>query len=50
VARFAVRRLDQIPTVPDAAVDWHPLEHHLGLTTFGANLFVAREPNDELVS
>jgi hypothetical protein len=50
VPRFAVRRLDEIPTVPDAEVGWYPLQHYFGLKTFGANLFVARETNDELIS
>ena len=48
--RFAVHRLDEIPTVPDADVDWHPLQHYFGLTTFGANLFVARDAGDELIA
>jgi hypothetical protein len=48
--RFAVRRLDEIPQVPDADVDWHPLQHFFDLTAFGANLFVARDPGDELVA
>jgi hypothetical protein len=48
--RFAVHRLDEIPTVPDADVDWHPLQHYFGLNTFGANLFVARDIGDELVA
>jgi len=48
--RFAVHRLDEIPTVPDADVDWHPLQHYFGLNTFGANLFIARDPGDELIA
>ena len=48
--RFAVHRLDEIPTVPDADVDWHPLQHYFGLNTFGANLFVARDPGDQLIA
>ena len=48
--RFAVHRLDEIPTVPDADVDWHPLQHYFALNTFGANLFVARDVGDELVA
>jgi hypothetical protein len=47
--RFAVRRLDEIPTVPHAEADWHPLQHHFGLTAFGANLFTARDAGDELI-
>jgi len=48
--RFAVHRLDEIPTVPDADVDWHPLQHYFGLNTFGANLFIARDAGDELIA
>lgn len=48
--RFAVHRLDEIPTVPDADVDWHPLQHYFGLNTFGANLFIARGIGDELIA
>ena len=48
--RFAVRRLDEIPTVPDADVDWHPLQHYFGLNTFGANLFIARDTGDQLIA
>jgi hypothetical protein len=48
--RFAVHRLDEIPTVPDADVDWHPLQHYFGLNTFGANLFIARDTGDQLIA
>jgi quercetin dioxygenase-like cupin family protein len=48
--RYAVRALDEIPQVPDADVDWHPLQHFFGLTAFGANLFVARDAGDELIA
>ena len=47
---FAVHRLDEIPTVPDADVDWHPLQHYFGLTAFGANLYIARDAGDELIA
>jgi hypothetical protein len=49
VARFAVRRLDEIPTVPEFSFAWHPLQHHFGLDAFGANLFVATQAGDVLV-
>ncbi len=48
--RYAARRLDEIPTVPDAGVAWYPLQHHFGLTAFGANVFVARAAGDELMA
>ena len=48
--RYAVHSLDQIPTVPDADVDWHPLQHYFGLATFGANLFIAHDAGDVMVA
>jgi quercetin dioxygenase-like cupin family protein len=47
--RYAVRRLGDVPTVPDSEFAWHPLQHHFGLTAFGANVFVAPAPGDVLV-
>lgn len=49
MARFAVRRLEEIPTVPGSSFAWHPLQHHFGLDAFGANLFVAFQAGDLLV-
>jgi hypothetical protein len=49
VARFAVRRLDEIPTVPESSFAWYPLQHHFGLDAFGANVFVATQAGDVLV-
>jgi hypothetical protein len=49
---YWVKRLDEIPLVPeDEAVDpvWYPLQHHFGLTAFGANVYVAREAGDGLI-
>ena len=51
--RYAVRRIDEIPRVTDGGPhdpDWHPVQHHLGLEAFGANVFVAREAGQELVA
>ena len=39
-----MRELAAIPTVSDSGPDdpaWYPLQHALGIDTFGANLFVA---------
>jgi len=30
--------------------DWHPIQHFFGLTTFGANVFVAVRGNETLVA
>jgi len=48
--RFAVRRLEEIPTVPDADVGWYPLQHHFDIATFGANIFVAAAAGDALIA
>jgi mannose-6-phosphate isomerase-like protein (cupin superfamily) len=52
VRRFSVRRLDEIPGVPDADPgdpDWKPLRHHFGLDGFGVNCFVQPEAGGGLV-
>jgi hypothetical protein len=46
------RRLTEIPHIGPADPgdpEWYPLQHHFGLTAFGANVYVAREEGDELV-
>ena len=50
--RFAVRRLADVPRVPTAAdePDWYPLQHHFGLTAFGANIYVAHTAGGELIA
>jgi hypothetical protein len=49
---WAVRRLDDVPTVPrtdEDDPDWRPLQHFFRLTAFGANVFVARRGHETLV-
>jgi hypothetical protein len=53
VARWTVKRIAEIPTVggdfgPEDP-DWFPLQHALGIDTFGVNLFAATRPDQELV-
>jgi hypothetical protein len=52
MARFVVRKLEDVPVVPDPGPgepDWKPLRHYLGLSAFGINAFVARAAGDRLV-
>ena len=52
MARWTVREIAAIPTVLDGAPDdpaWHPLQHALGIDTFGANIFVATHQDQTLV-
>ena len=50
---WAARRIDEVPRVTDGEPgdpDWHPLQHFFGLTSFGANVFVATEGDQTLVA
>ena len=44
MARWTVQAIAEVPIVPDGDPDnavWYPLQHALGIDTFGVNLFVA---------
>ncbi len=51
---FSFTTLAAIPDVPTATEPgdpaWKPLQHHLGLTAFGINAYVARAAGDALAS
>ncbi len=50
--RYAVKRIDEIPGVPDpdpGDPDWKPLRHHFGLEAFGVNCFVQSEAGGRLI-
>ncbi len=52
MAGWATQTITAIPKVtPDDAddPDWHPIQHFFGITTFGANLFVATQGSETLV-
>lgn len=52
MARYWVRRLDEVPRVPaDEPGDpvWHPLQHYFGFTAFGVNVYTAPEPGGSLI-
>ncbi len=52
MASFTVKRLDDIPGVPDpdpGDPDWKPLRHHFGLEAFGANAFVQADAGGRLI-
>jgi hypothetical protein len=47
-----VTKIAAIPTVSEGGLDdpvWYPLQHALGIDTFGANLFVATRADQTLV-
>ena len=52
MARWTVREIAAIPTVSDGGPGdpaWYPLQHALGIDTFGANLFVTTHADQTLV-
>ena len=52
MARWTLSEITSIPTVWDADSGdpaWYPLQHALGIDTFGVNLFVASRPDQLLV-
>ena len=52
MARWTLRRITAVPTVSDGEPDdpvWYPLQHALGIDTFGVNLFVAERTDQTLV-
>ena len=49
---YAVKRIDEIPGVPDpdpGDPDWKPLRQHFGLEAFGVNALVQAEAGGRLV-
>ena len=52
MARWTVKEIAGIPTVSDGGPEdptWYPLQHALGIDTFGANLFAATNAEQRLV-
>jgi hypothetical protein len=52
MARWTVSAIAAVPTVSDGDRDdpaWYPLQHALGIDTFGVNLFVAKHAEQTLV-
>jgi uncharacterized cupin superfamily protein len=52
VSGWTVSPIADLPVVSDGRPDdpiWYPLQHALGIDTFGANLFVARNAGQVLV-
>jgi hypothetical protein len=53
VARYAVRRLEDIPRIPAEEAgdpEWYPVQHYFRLTAFGANVYVASEAGKDLLA
>jgi hypothetical protein len=52
MARWTLSGITSVPTVSDSGSDdpvWYPLQHALGIETFGVNLFVANRADQTLV-
>ena len=44
-------RLSELPSVPNELVEaeWKPVRHHLGISAFGTNAYVARAPDQVVI-
>jgi hypothetical protein len=52
MARWTLREIEAMPTVSNGEPgdpSWYPLQHVLGIDSFGANVFVATEDGQTLV-
>jgi uncharacterized cupin superfamily protein len=49
MAGYAIRRLDELPSIPEGDVDWRPVQHYFGLTAFGINVYRATRAGAELI-
>ena len=52
MARYAVRRLEDVPRIPieePGDPEWYPLQHYFGFTAFGANVYVASQAGGDLL-
>jgi len=49
MARYAVRTLEDVPSIDDEGVDWKPLQHFFRLTGFGINVYRAAEAGVPLI-
>jgi mannose-6-phosphate isomerase-like protein (cupin superfamily) len=52
MARYAVKRLEEMPRIPTEAgePDWYPIQHYFRFTAFGVNVYVATADGAELLA
>jgi hypothetical protein len=48
VSKYTVAHLDEIDEVDYGGCPWRPVRHHLGITAFGVNAWVARAAGDQI--
>src|SRR5437763_14342087 len=41
--------IDDVPSIDDEGVDWRPIQHYLGLTAFGINVYRAGEAGTQVI-
>jgi tetratricopeptide (TPR) repeat protein len=50
VSDYTVARLDEIEEVTDGRCPWRPVRHHLGVTSFGVNAWIAQDAGDRIIN
>jgi hypothetical protein len=47
---YAVAHLDDIGEISDGRSQWRPVRHHFGITSFGVNVWTARDAGDRIIN
>jgi hypothetical protein len=50
MSRYAVAQLDEIDEISDGRAPSRPVRYHFGITSFGANAWIAREAGDRIIN
>ena len=50
MSEYAVAHLDEIDEITDGRCPWRPVRHHFGITSFGVNVWTAREAGDRIIN
>src|SRR4051794_2968838 len=50
MATWTSARLEEIDEISDGRVPWRPVRHHLGIASFGLNVFSGKEVGDRIIN
>jgi mannose-6-phosphate isomerase-like protein (cupin superfamily) len=50
MSTYSAAHLDDIQEVDDGRIPWRPVRHHFGITSFGINVWTAREAGDRIIN
>src|SRR5829696_2735585 len=50
MATWTAARLEEIDEISDGRLPWRPVRHHLGIASFGLNVFSGKEVGDRIIN